>query len=456
MKAAFADVQHIVLAGGKWKFSRQLVIGSAEPSQLPRFLNRLLAKHPPTAAGDDKPALQLSLGFSRRGLEHARVPAYVLACFAAKAPAFFAGAALRAASHAGSSGADAPTNWDPAFDFTALDAVLSLQATTENDLNGAVKSIEAIAGATQLPLVALPTAAWPRREDDLNYVHFGFLDGVSQVGIEGWTDEKHLKEFKPFSRHAAGEFVLGHPQTSGANPWLATGGRSVWPAELRAFFHNGSFGALRHIQQYVSEFEAFLDHASERTELDIPTLRAKLCGRTDDGRPAGMPDADPMQDFDYQGDDAGERCPFGAHVRRMNPREGEVAHTQRRPLLRRGMPYDRVPPSPASKDADSRGLMGLFFCASIEDQFEHLLAQWSERVPLGSGDRGSARDPFIGAHEAGDGPLYIPVRGGSISVDGLRRFTRTRGTAYLFYPSLSALQRIARNEVFADTTEAER
>jgi signal transduction histidine kinase len=36
---------------------------------------------------------------------------------------------------------------------------------------------------------------------------------------------------------------------------------------------------------------------------------------------------------------------------------------------------------------EPRGLMGQFFCASIEDQYEHLVGQWADRVPLASADR---------------------------------------------------------------------
>ena len=64
-------------------------------------------------------------------------------------------------------------------------------------------------------------------------------------------------------------------------------------------------------------------------------------------------------------------------------------------------------------------------------------------------DGGSARDPLIGAHEPGDGGFEIPMPGGRpLMLRGLRRFTRTRGVAYLFYPSVTTLGRMARNEVF--------
>jgi deferrochelatase/peroxidase EfeB len=163
--------------------------------------------------------------------------------------------------------------------------------------------------------------------------------------------------------------------------------------------------------------------------------------------------ADPKADFDYTNDPDGLGCPFGSHVRRMNPRGGPVAHKQPRPLLRRGLPYGEAWRKDLDEEqaAQPRGLMGHFFCASIEDQFEHLVGQWAERVPLGSPDPSRARDPFIGSHEPQDGAFVVPqAQGAPLRLKGLSRYTRTRGLAYLFYPSASTLAGIARSDLFLD------
>jgi hypothetical protein len=127
--------------------------------------------------------------------------------------------------------------------------------------------------------------------------------------------------------------------------------------------------------------------------------------------------------------------------------DSRLAHFSRpRPLLRRGMTY-----GPPWRDGEPggrppRGLIGQFFCASIEDQFEHLLGEWAERVPLGSPDGGGARDPLIGTHEPGDGPFEVPrAKEPALRLTGLQAFTRTLGVAYLFYPSLTTLAGIADN-----------
>lgn len=471
MKEDFGDVQRIVLAGGSWRVAQHLVIGP-EPWKLLHLLAKLSqAGYGPTRADNANVPLQVSLGFSRRGLENARVPSHVLALFGIRAPAFNAGAAQRAARHVGSSGASGPTNWDEPFGFLNLDAVLSLHAATHDSLEGPVAAICKITAAAGVPVAPLHRTGWLPSSDDEYLVHFGYRDNLSRLGIEGWTSERGLAECLPLSRHQAGEFVLGRVQNGGANPWLSDGRGQVLPKELRAFFRDGSFGVLHQMQQYVSEFEAFLTEAAAKSGLDRDLVRAKLCGRWADGRPLALgASVDPEADFGYARDTQGVGCPFGAHVRRMAPRGDDPEQARQRPILRRGMPYGPLPPHPVSDD--SHGLMGLFFCASIEDQFEHLLGQWGERVPLGSGDRGGARDPLIGGHEPGDGPFEIPrlkpgladvgkYRAGKADekqeldaptrLDGLRRFTRTRGTAYLFYPSLSTLEKIVREERFVDT-----
>ena len=79
--------------------------------------------------------MQLSIGFSRRGLAKLDVPAHVLSCFALKTPAFTAGAALRSSRQLGTSGRSAPPHWDEAFHHMKLDAVLSLHGEADDTVD---------------------------------------------------------------------------------------------------------------------------------------------------------------------------------------------------------------------------------------------------------------------------------------------------------------------------------
>jgi deferrochelatase/peroxidase EfeB len=447
MITPFADVQRIVLRGSNWLKARHFAL-TFDRRSAPHFLERLKPKFWPTPAGQSGTHLQVSLGFSRRGLEHAFVPKHVLANFAAKAPAFYAGAALRAHRRLGLWGRDGPAAWPAAFGHTSLDAVLSLHSKAQGDLEKAGDDIKAIARTANVQVHELQEAARlvpPAEETDLNatWAHFGFRDGLAHVGIKNWTPPTELEQSLSISQFEIGEFVLGYAQNSGANPWIAGSGPRVWPEELRTFFDNGSFGVLHQIEQDVVGFEKFLNKRPGGMEPE--ELKAKLCGRTAAGRPLADLQAEPTADFDYARDEEGFLCPFGSHARRMNPRDDGLPHAARvRPLIRRGMPYGSAFWGKDALPYEKRGLMGQFFCASIEDQYEHLVGQWAERVPIGSDDYGGARDPIFGAHDPEDGPFAIPrEKDNPLMVSGLSPFTQTIGVAYLFYPSLATLRGIA-------------
>jgi hypothetical protein len=347
--------------------------------------------------------------------------------------------------------------------------VISLHANLPTRLEQSVQAVMQIlrkgegACVPLPPAAALPAPPGLPAVDGAQWVHFGYRDGLSRVGIEGVTH--NIERCLPTSRHQPGEFVLGHRNNAGATAWIAGPGLTTWSRDERAFFRNGSFGVLHQLQQDVAAFEGFIAASAKRSGLTPDDLKGKLCGRAPDGRPLAVPaGTPPEEDYDYSGDPAGRGCPFGSHVRRMNPRvplapdhgasaplddDLRLAHFSRaRPLLRRGMPYG--PPWDGQADHKERGLIGHFFCASIEDQFEHLIAEWAERVPLGSPDRGGARDPLIGSHDGRDGPFEMPGAQGKPPrrLDGLSPFVRTRGLAYLFYPSLVTLGRIARSDLF--------
>ena len=178
-------------------------------------------------------------------------------------------------------------------------------------------------------------------------------------------------------------------------------------------------------------------------------LKAKLCGRWPNGarmkpeqefEPA-EPTWEELQadaEFNFKDDPDGFGCPFGAHIRRTSPRGDKVLPLRRRPLFRRGMPYGERSPT------EQRGLIGLFFCSSIEDQFEHVMSEWVEKMPMGPPSRGNAKDPLVGNNDDRELTFHIPVpRGPGFSLDGFAPFVTTHGTLYALFPSRDALCEIA-------------
>ena len=236
---------------------------------------------------------------------------------------------------------------------------------------------------------------------------------------------------------------------------------------------NGAFNAYRVLEQDVAAFEAFLDRAAEQLldsavadELLPPgsqehsgsrpnrlkamreVAAAKVCGRWRTGTPLSLSPHDPVPnppvsdtDFDYSDDPDGLKCPFSSHTRHCNPRSGMIVqrianHTRR--LVRRGIPYGpRFDPN--NPDGVERGLLGNFLCADLSAQFEAVQYDW---INLGLQDPRitGSNDPLLGANEEDMSWFNLPSSHGSIRLRGFPRFVRTRGGAYTFLPSVSALR----------------
>lgn len=403
------------------------------------------------ADAPDASRLQATLGFAWRGLQALGVPRPYLRTFARLAPAFAEGAPLRAA-RLGDSGPSSPTNWRPGFALEAAHVLLTLHGPAD-DVERIASDLQECWGADE-PLACVDAALGQRlgppgiREGE--WVHFGYRDGLTDAVIEEVGRSPH--DLPQTRCHRAGEFLLGHENDSGFNRFAL----ETAPRKLRDFFHHGSFAAYRPMHQDVAAFEAFVDAAVQQVVRGaaLPVafsrewVKAKLCGRWPGGEALRPGQRSPVRnDFqlDLVGDAQGRGCPFAAHARRMRPL-GIDAHARGRPLLRRGMPYGPADWSDRPESDVDRGLLGLFFCASLEDQFEHLLGQWANRRPLGSPDTGRAKDPLIGMHEDPEADLRLPMNGGAVTLRGLRPWTRTLGTLYAWVPGRTALRQLLQHD----------
>jgi hypothetical protein len=136
----------------------------------------------------------------------------------------------------------------------------------------------------------------------------------------------------------------------------------------------------------------------------------------------------------------------------MNPRDDPVVPILRRPLLRRGAPYgqkyDPKKEDPNQANSIDRGLLGLFFCSSIEEQFEHVLGNWSNNNPMGLPYTESGKDPLVGNQDCIGNAFEIPRKTEPrLVLKDLPAFVETRGTCYAFFPSLEALKKIAAGRI---------
>jgi len=272
--------------------------------------------------------------------------------------------------------------------------------------------------------------------------HFGFADGGSDPVI----DPALRGKVYPNQIHL-GELLCGYANEA---DWPPDPGRARdvgAERKRRRWLDNGTFLVVRKLAQDLPALRA----AVPEGELGDRVL-AKMMGRNQDGSP--LIAAKSSNDFTYEGDPLGTRCPFHAHIRRANPRIvplgiGEPQGRRMPRLARRGMAYG--PPAFEGKPADAseRGLVFMAYNASIAEQFE-TVQRWISGGNSSGGYSGQS-DPFMGVPENGARRVFRFVgddgKVESVDLDGnddplgeRKPFVRLEWGAYLFTPSITALR----------------
>jgi len=328
---------------------------------------------------------------------------------------------------------------------------------------------------------------------------FGFADGISQPEID-WEQQRQTpcKQLEYTNIVTLGEFLLGYRNEYGKitdRPLLDpdAANAELLPAvdipEKKDLGRNGTYLVFRQLEQDVRKFWQFLYENAGGNLSEASQLGAKMVGRTRAGDPlvpvqaetiAGTdPRTVTQNQFTYESDPVGARCPFGAHVRRTNPRNSDFP--ERRPnvlrklmimlgfgpkgfyedltssvrfhrILRRGreygselLPEEALEPPPPNESP--RGLHFICLNANISRQFEFLQNAWIKNTKF-SGTTGES-DPLLGNRESipgcpVTGNFTIP-RDGKLRrrVSGLPQFVTVRGGGYFFLPSLRALRYFA-------------
>ncbi len=327
---------------------------------------------------------------------------------------------------------------------------------------------------------------------------FGFRDGISQPIID-WDGEQStgLHERERYSNlMAVGEVVLGYPNEYGlytTRPLIdskkdtlaADLPRAEDQPELKDFGRNGSYLVLRQLDQDVPGFWQFLDKVSGSDKVKREQLAEKMVGRDLKGTPLVPKSTEPIpgissqhsNHFTYNLDLDGVQCPIGAHIRRSNPRTGDlpprvtgfisrlmkilgfsqsqdedlVASTRFHRILRRARSYGSklLPEEAVKPDAlvTERGLQFICLAGNILRQFEFVQNAWSMSSKFSGLQQES--DPLLGNRE----PLISgektdqfkrPDPKGPVQTTcHLPQFITVRGGGYFFMPGLSALKYIA-------------
>jgi deferrochelatase/peroxidase EfeB len=328
---------------------------------------------------------------------------------------------------------------------------------------------------------------------------FGFADGISQPQLD-WEQQRQTPctQLEYTNIAALGEFLLGYRNEYGKitdRPLLDpdAANAELLPAvdapAKKDLGRNGTYLVMRQLEQDVREFWKFLYKDAGGNLAEASQLGAKMVGRTEAGDPLvpiqdePIPGTEPrtvkQNQFTYEADPAGARCPFGAHIRRANPRNSDfperrigalrkliimlgfgpkgfyddlTSSVRFHRILRRGREYGfELSPEQALQSAppneSPRGLHFICLNANISRQFEFLQNAWIANTKF-SGLTGES-DPLLGNRKPipgcpvtgnfkmpGDGTL--PRR-----VSGLPQFVTVRGGAYFFLPSLRALRYFA-------------
>ena len=111
---------------------------------------------------------------------------------------------------------------------------------------------------------------------------------------------------------------------------------------------------LRDLRQDVRAFWRYAAGAAAGAGIGAEQLAAAFVGRARDGTP--LVQHTDQNAFRYGGDPEGLRCPFGAHIRRANPRNEDYA---RRPNGAIGtiLADARVRPARAARGPDVAGAL---------------------------------------------------------------------------------------------------
>jgi Dyp-type peroxidase family len=402
-----------------------------------RELLRRLIPHVDSAAGWwNAVEPWLAVGISYAGLEALGVPAASLQSFP---EAFRLGMAARA-HQLRDEGVNDPKNWESPFGTGQVHIGVSAFSDSKEKWSRIVavarKEYEGFSGVR-----VMQTQDFGQQPGDRNSL--GYKDGIDQPPVEGSGVDPLPGQGRPIK---AGEFILGYPGEVGL---------PLPMPQPDILGRNGTYIGFRKYQSRVGAFNRFL-RANGSTEEERELVAAKLVGRWRSGAPLTLaPDvdnptlgADPQRnnDFDYSHDTRGQQVPFGAHIRRMNPRDTELSRltdVNIHRIIRRGTTYG--PPYDANAlsekdDEVARGAIFLFISANAMATIEFLQQEW---INEGNFVRlGDERDPIVGRQE--QGAVFtipkVPVRR---RLHGIETFNVLRGGEYFFMPSLSALHWLA-------------
>ncbi len=429
------DIQSGVLRPRPTPFAATYIVLRIDDCAAGRDLMRRFSTVVASAANSEDASRDtwVSIALSFQGLKALRVPQASLDSFS---PQFQQGMAARA-KLLGDVGNSSPEHWEKPLGTDEVHVVITAISPDSHRLESALvrarKAYQEMSGIKAIwrqDCHALPDEKEP----------FGFKDGISHPAIEGSGIPGSNPREAPLK---AGEFVLGYPDEISDAPHVP---------QPEILGRNGCYVVFRKLYQRVAAFRQYLKSSAPDAE-GIEFLAAKMMGRWRSGAPlARCPMHDDPQigtaarlnnDFLFKENDAiGYTTPLGSHIRRMNPRDSDIAGVVRiHRMIRRGTAYGpALPEGVMEDDGLDRGLMFAFVGANLGRQFEFVQSEWMNNSAFFGGD--SEKDPVAGAGD-GAGTFNVPRRPVRLRLKGLPQFVVTRGGEYCFLPGIRALRWLA-------------
>ncbi|KAK0443357.1 Dyp peroxidase [Desarmillaria tabescens] len=337
--------------------------------------------------------------------------------------------------------------WVTPFAGISIHGVFLLASDTEKNIDITLSEILWILGDSIGELHRVQGAARPGSEE--GHEHFGFMDGISQPAVKGFTESPLPGQLAV----DAGEILLSEQGDSTTRP--------PWAKD-------GSFLVFRQMEQLVPEFNKFLLD-NPISVPDVPLTReegsallgARMLGRWKSGAPVDLAPlfdnpmlaTDPMMNNNFTYHEYGQnqtdqtRCPFAAHTRKVRPRADFPPELPTNHVIRAGIPYG---PEVTSEEAMwnktspllERGLAFVAYQSDINQGFRFLQQNWVNNANFFQS--GTGVDPIIGSAGTDPSSRSRPIAGldptDPTRVITLQSdFVVSRGGEYFFSPSISAI-----------------
>ncbi|NGZ02628.1 MAG: peroxidase [Nitrospira sp. WS238] len=348
-----------------------------------------------------------------------------------------------------------PENWDNVFKNPRnIHAMLLIADDEESNLGQKVRMVlrdvlRDDAGTPVAEIIGYQYAHQLRDGSGQPIEHFGFRDGISNPTFLA-ADEDDVLKYGGSSRWkswASPKIVLVKDPLGGDDEQAA-----------------GSYLVYRKLEQHVRLFETMIRNFAQDglrivdpSESDLERARAMIFGRFRDGTPLALRDTPygpryprtNYNNFTYADDASGTKCPFHAHIRKVNPRDDEHPSPL---IVRRGMTYGKRDFISEENNINALpnsdvGLLFMCFQSDIPTQYEYI-----QRRMVNNPDfpvKGTGIDPIAGVvtEDQPSPPQNWPLNWGQNTfsfTNALSGCVTVRGGEYFFAPSIKFLKNITR------------